>query len=100
MTSDDEYAVEIVVTPVEDVEDFTFYSVEYGEDHGGDAEMTATPEMVIGDLNAYEPIVITAAFPGEMPSCAISYTTSDGTERMFYLGMSGMDGSLIMYPDH
>jgi len=97
-TCDDEYALDIVVTPVDDISDFTFHTVEYGEDNGGEAEFTTTPVMEIGDLEAYKAIVITAAFPGSMPSCAISYTQSDGTERMLLLSMSGMDGSLEMTP--
>lgn len=97
-TSADPYAVEIVVTPFDDVEDFTYYTVEYGEESGGEASATMLPSMVIGDLSAYEPIVITASFPGDMSSCAVSYVDSSGTERMFSLSVSGMDGSLTMYP--
>lgn len=49
-----------------------------------------------GTLTSFCPLVLEMTFWGDTPSYGISYTDGEGNERRFAIGMSGMDGSVIL----
>ena len=43
-----------------------------------------------------DPLVVRIAFPGDIPCYGIGYTDGNGQARRFAIGISGMDGSLVL----
>ena len=50
------------------------------------------------ELSPDRPLVVTLVFHGDMPEYAVSFTDENGKERYYGLSMSGMDGSLFLFP--
>lgn len=91
------YEVQIVLSATEKITNFQFNSLEYIESSDNESvDFLMTPMYSLDELTSDKPLVVTLTFFGTIPSYGISYTDANGTERKFFLEVSGMDGSLLV----
>ncbi len=96
--STDDSGVSIVLDAYDDVYDVEWYSVEWGEDHGGDQDFDTVLVGKIGDMAYGDKVVVIASFPGDMTSYVYTMKDRFGEKKGYFLYMSGMDGSLVLQP--
>lgn len=92
-----EYAQEVVLFTTMPLADFKLMrvSLDLPTDENAPMVCTATP-LYEKPLTPERPLVLKMAFPGDLPSYAVSCTDEDGTVRRLALWVSGMDGSLSL----
>ena len=49
------------------------------------------------ELRAEKPLLLTLTFPGDLPTNGLRYVDADGTPRRFAIGLSGEDGSPMLW---
>lgn len=92
-----EYSRRVLFTANEYVTDFKVVSLAM-EDVKEDGTPVYRTEVVYnhGELTPERGLLVTLAFPGDMPSYGIIYTDENSNERHFAIQESGKDGSLVM----
>ena len=94
-SSTSEYAVGVVINPLQDVKNFKFYSLVFKDmGNGQDLDYLVDELYSVKELKEQEPILIKMEFPGDMPTNAISYEDEDGRTVYYAIYQSGYDGSL------
>ena len=85
------YGMEIVFWPDSAVQEFWLYELSWNNNNEEYKEIyhkrELTPDM---------PLVANVTFPGDMSAYAFSYYLDDGSEKLFRITISGMDGSLLV----
>ena len=88
---------EIVFFPEDTVTDFQLLSLFLEDvDENGNLRFSVTPLCTLAALSPDIPLLVNLTFYGDLPGYGIAYTDTDGTEKQFCFGISGMDGSLFL----
>ena len=87
---DSEYAVHMAFFAHETLRGVSFSALELTD--AGYA--VSEPLFTIAELSPGVPMVVSAAFPGDMSAYALTFTDAVGMPRSFTVTISGMDGSL------
>ena len=96
---DPENYLNILIAAETTVKDFSIIKVMPGAYEGETSGLIKKEVLYHQDeLIGGTPVVFSFTFPGDLPSRAISFTDSDGTKKLFAIGMSGYDGSITQIP--
>ena len=87
---------DIVFNTDENVEDFRVYSLELDIHDDGTVDYIPTEVYREAELTKDSPATVHLEFPGDMSLNGFSYKGSDGSVKTFTIGISGMDGSLVI----
>jgi hypothetical protein len=94
-----EYETTILFQSEEGVKDFKLLALTLnGVDANGAASFDIETVFNIPSLRAGIPVAVPMSFPGDIPSNGFSYTDADGSTKTYAVGMSGLDGSLVVSP--
>lgn len=89
------YSIGVMFTANSDVEQFKVLSIEYVPD-SSEKPVFKTQEIEnTGALKAGESVLVELSFPGDMPTCGVSYINSSGQTKYYSISQSGKDGSLV-----
>ena len=91
-----DYDTEILFHTDGDVDDFRVFSMELNIDENGNMDLTPTEVFRATELKKDAPIAVPLSFPGDMSLNGFCYEGPDGSLLTFTVGMSGMDGSLVI----
>lgn len=92
-----EAQVRVLFSTNNKVEDFKVISVMFNDtDESGRIKVDKEEIYSLDTLEPEKPLVVTLTFFGDLPSYGISYVDNKGNTRIYYLGMSGKDGSLML----
>lgn len=92
---DTDYTTKLAVTPDKALPGLTVYKIELADmTDDGKAIYKADRLYTSGGISAGSPFCFEMTFFGDMPSYAVGYTESDGTECVYAVTQSGMDGSV------
>ncbi|MBQ7534977.1 MAG: hypothetical protein IJT43_05080 [Stomatobaculum sp.] len=92
-------AVKAMFTAEKTLKNLKFHKL-YMKDVSNEGKVTWLTDEIYRqeEITPERPLVVTLVFYGDTPGYAVSYTAEDGTEQYFGLDMSGMDGSLYLFP--
>lgn len=95
-TSDEEYAVDIILSTNTAVQNFRHVAIEYVEE--GETIVFSTGETLysLDTLQPDAPLMVSTEFPGVFPTTGIVFTDETGTDRCFLICLSGQDGSIFL----
>lgn len=92
-----EYSSRVAFSTGTAVRDFKVLALTFEDaDENGNVVFSTEPLYSLEELTPERPLVVQMEFPGDIPSHGVSYTDADGAMRRFSVGISGMDGSLIL----
>ena len=94
--SSSEYETMVLFHTDGNVEDFRVYSLELNFDENGSVDFIPTEVFRSSELRKDAPIAVLLYFPGDMSLNGFCYKDSDGSLRTYTIGISGMDGSLVI----
>ena len=89
-------AVRILLVTNETAKDFKLIAVDFREYGDTIACFEGETILSLDELTPETPLVASAEFPGLFTTRGISFLDETGQKRCFYVGMSGMDGSLFL----
>ncbi len=92
--ADGEYVTIMADAPVSDVALLALALTDCDED--GNAAFDETVVRAQDALHPDAPLVVRIAFPGDTPSYGLRFTDAYGEVRRFAIGISGMDGTLVL----
>ena len=92
----DQYGNRLLLTTDRAVGDLSLFELTWEEK--GQELVAAQGEVYYQTeaLTPERPLVLSASFPGVLPTVGVSYRDTDGTQRVLHIGMSGKDGSFLL----
>ena len=96
--SESEYKVSFMVAANKTITDFKLYSLTWKDSAETifTYELSEKPLYELEKLTSDKPLMLTVEFPGDMPAYAITFKDQNGTEKIYSLEQSGMDGSILL----
>lgn len=89
--------VKVVFSTDSRVTDFKVLALTFeSADENGNVSFAKQELYAVNALTSERPLVVGMTFFGDLPSYGISYVDENGVTRNFALGLSGMDGSLLL----
>ncbi len=91
--------VRALFTAEKSLKNFKFHTL-HAKDMNSEGEVTwlTIEKYHQEELSPDRPLAVTLVFHGDMPEYAVSFTDENGKEQYYGLNMSGMDGSLYLFP--
>lgn len=91
-----EYAVKIILFTNAAAREFRYIAVELDMQGDEIVFLEGETRYALDVLTPETPLVVSADFPGSMPTQGITYLDETGAKRCFYISQSGNDGSLSL----
>lgn len=93
-----EYTSYVIFTAKKEVKRFRIVDLETNfVDDNGNADFIVHERLNVDSLTSAKSLRAGFNFGETLPTCGFMYTDDSGKDRLFALGMSGMDGSLLMW---
>ncbi len=93
-----EFTSYVVFTAKKEVKKFRIVDLEANfVDENGNADFIVHERLNVDSLTSAKSLRAGYNFGETLPTCGFMYTDDSGKDRLFALGMSGMDGSLLMW---
>ena len=93
-----EYTSYVIFTAKKEVKRFRIVDLEVGYvDENGNADFIVHERLKVDSLTSAKSLRAGFNFGETLPTCGFMYTDDSGKDRLFAVGLSGMDGSLLMW---
>ena len=93
-----EFTSYVIFTAKKEVKKFRIVDLETNfVDENGNADFIVHERLNVDSLTSAKSLRAGYNFGETLPTCGFMYTDDSGKDRLFALGMSGMDGSLLMW---
>lgn len=97
-TDKNEFTSYVIFTAKKEVKKFRIVDLEANfVDDNGNADFIVHERLNVDSLTSAKSLRAGYNFGETLPTCGFMYTDDSGKDRLFALGMSGMDGSLLMW---
>ncbi len=93
-----EFTSYVIFTAKKEVKRFRIVDLEAGYvDDNGNADFIVHERLNVDSLTSAKSLRAGFNFGETLPTCGFMYTDDSGKDRLFAMGMSGMDGSLLIW---
>lgn len=93
-----EYTSYVIFTAKKEVKRFRIVDLEVNfVDDNGNADFIVQERLNVDSLTSAKSLRAGFNFGETLPTCGFMYTDDSGKDRLFAMGMSGMDGSLLIW---